>query len=270
MNDDIRAWESLAVELAGWACSRMRAGYAEAKIKNHQADWVTAADLEIEQEVRRRVAETFPHHRVVGEEYGDTGSGAVTWYVDPVDGTTNFVHGLGWSSFSLAAADERGAAAGVVADPWRGEIFSATRDGGAQIFTGVRDGGADPDGQATTCSAAESPSGGLVCTELRGGQVWPGLTAMMETLAEQHCGTRIMGSTALSLASVAAGRCVATVTDAYNTWDVLAGALIARESGAVVLGRTGEPWLEGDLPADGLVAGAPGVARTVWKAWQGA
>ncbi|MFI6602091.1 inositol monophosphatase family protein [Nonomuraea sp. NPDC050536] len=253
----MREWEELALDLAAWACERMRSGYSTATTKKHAADWVTSTDREIEQEVRARIGAAFPSHRVVGEEYGAAGTGPVTWYVDPVDGTTNFVHGLGWSSFSLAAADESGAVVGVVADPWRGEIFSAVRGRGARLS-----------GQAIRCAAAEALAGGIVCTELCGGQVWPGLSTLMRTLAERQCGTRIMGSTALSLASVAAGRCTAMVTGGYQIWDVLAAALIARESGAVVLSRAGDPWLGGELPADGLVAGGPEVVREVWQAWR--
>src|SRR5581483_4434511 len=106
-----------ALSLAGWAVERIASGPAEARRKDGVADWVTAVDLEIEREARARLSARFPSHRVRGEEYGGD-SGLPCWYVDPIDGTTNFVHGLPFSSFSLAMADELGAAVGVVADPY--------------------------------------------------------------------------------------------------------------------------------------------------------
>ena len=78
-----------------------------------------------------------------------------TWYVDPIDGTTNFVHGLPWSSFSLAVVDEAGPAAGVVVDPYRREVLSAVRGRGARL-----------DGEPSRCSDATTLVGGIVLTEL--------------------------------------------------------------------------------------------------------
>lgn len=129
----------------------------------------------------------------------------------------------------------------------------------------MRGGGARLNGRAVRCSDADDLVGGVVLTELKGTEVWPGMPELMASLAGAQCVTRIMGSTALSLASVAAARCVAMVSHAYNTWDVLAGALIARESGAVVLAKDGTPWTDGDIPPDGLVVGPAALARAVWE-----
>lgn len=257
---EIDACLDAALTLASWACARMTAGPSGVTTKDGAADWVTAVDLEIEREVRSRLATLFPGHMVRGEEYGESGperpegpdgsegsNGDVVWYVDPIDGTTNFVHGLPWSSFSLAVADSAGTAAGVVADPWRGEIFSAARGRGARL-----------NGAATACSSAMSLAGGIVLTELTGTLVYPGLPELMASLSRQGCVTRIMGSSALSLASVAAGRCLGTVVDGFQPWDVMAGALVAAESGAEVFIDSG-PYR--------LIALAPGVARAALEAW---
>src|SRR5690606_35568940 len=109
---------------------------ANATTKAHPVDWVTSVDQAVERHVRQELVARFPDHQVVGEEYGATarpagGAPAVTWYLDPIDGTTNYVHGVPWVAFSLAAADERGAVVGVVADVHRGEVFSAIRGGGS-------------------------------------------------------------------------------------------------------------------------------------------
>jgi myo-inositol-1(or 4)-monophosphatase len=244
-----------ALALAAWASDRIAEGPSGVRAKDGAADLVTDVDLRIEREVRDRLAERFPDHRVCGEEYGgEPGPGAVgagpIWFVDPIDGTTNFANRLPWASFSLAVADELGAAVGVVADPYRREVFSAVRGRGAS---------------PSACSTATTVQGGVVLTELSGTAVQDGLPAMMATLSARGCVTRIMGSSALSLASVAAGRCVATVLDSYQPWDVLAGALIAAESGAVLLARDGRP--HSGLYPGGLVAAVPGVADTVWKSW---
>ena len=257
-DDEIDACLDAALSLAAWAVERIADGPAGARPKDGVADWVTAVDLQVEQEVRSRLSDRFPGHHIHGEEYGgEAGAAYPVWYVDPIDGTTNFVHGLPWCSFSLAVADTAGAAVGVVAAPHRGEIFSAARGRGARL-----------DGASIACSTAISLRGGIVLTELSGTQVYDGLPEMMRELSRQDCVTRIMGSSALSLASVAAARSLAAVIDAYETWDVLAGALIAAESGATVLTRAGSrPGHR--PPPGGLIAAAPGIAEAAWAAWTG-
>jgi myo-inositol-1(or 4)-monophosphatase len=246
-------------ELAAFAVDRIvaeRPGADQIATKSGPADWVTETDLAVERHVRNAVLERFPDHAVVGEEYGTTGAGrpAATWYVDPVDGTTNFVHGLPWSSFSAVVVDEAGPAAGTVADPYRREVLSAVRGRGARV-----------DGVIARCSAATSLAGGIVLTELTAQALWPGMEALMASLAAQGCVTRIMGSNALSLASVGAGRALATAIGAFGPIDCLGGMLIAREAGAVVVARAGgvEP-----STGEGLLCVAPGVAAEIARAWR--
>ena len=113
---ELEACAELVAELAAFAAGRIvgeRPRPDQIGTKTSLADWVTETDLAVERHVRAAVLERFPAHRVVGEEFGESGSEepAATWYVDPVDGTTNFVHALPWSSFSLCVADEEGPAA---------------------------------------------------------------------------------------------------------------------------------------------------------------
>jgi myo-inositol-1(or 4)-monophosphatase len=102
--------------------------------KSWAADWVTETDLAVERLVREAIAERFPDHRIEGEEFGASGSddAPASWLIDPVDGTTNYVHGLPLSTFSLCVSDEAGAAAALVADPYRGDVLSAIRGRGAE------------------------------------------------------------------------------------------------------------------------------------------
>jgi fructose-1,6-bisphosphatase/inositol monophosphatase family enzyme len=241
-------------ELAGWAAARIvaeRPRPEQIATKTSLADWVTETDLAVERHVRAAVLERFPGHRVVGEEFGVSGAddAAATWYVDPVDGTTNFVHALPWSSFSLAVVDDAGPAAAVVADPYRREVLSAVRGRGARV-----------DGAESRCSTAQSLNGGVVLTELTAQSLWPGMAELMAALADAGCVTRIMGSNALSLASVGAGRALATVIGAWGPIDCLAGALIAREAGALLYSG-GRPCADSlQAPGETLVAAAPGIA----------
>ena len=256
---DLDACAALAGELAAFAIDRIvaerpRAG--QIATKTSAADWVTETDLAVERHVRDAIHARFPQHRVVGEEYGTTGDErpAATWYVDPVDGTTNFVHGLPWSSFSIAAVDGDGAAVGVVADPYRREILSAARGRGAHI-----------DGRLVRCSGTDTLVGGIFLTELTMQSLWAGQAAMMQALAQAGCVTRIMGSNALSLASVGAGRTLATLIGQFGPIDCIAGTLIARESGAAVRSRSGnaEP-----VEGEGLLCAAPGVVDALMELWQ--
>ena len=219
--------------------------------KKTAADWVTETDLAVERLVREEIAARFPDHRIEGEEFGATGAedAPATWLIDPVDGTTNYVHGLPVSSFSLCVTDDAGAAAGLVADPYRHDVLSAVRGRGA-----LRN------GRPTRVSETRSLMGGIVLTEFTAQSIWNGMVDAMQALADAGCVTRIMGSNAFSISAVAAGRCVATAIGGFNSGDCLAGALIAAEAGAIL------PW---GVPEEGapFVCAAPGVVDELLSIW---
>lgn len=126
----------LAQSLATWAMIRSTSSNVSMfATKKNAADFVTDIDLGIELWVRRTIAEEFPTHAFVGEEFEDSAGVEYTWYCDPIDGTTNYAHGISWFSFSLAMCDEDGPVVGVVADPRTKEVFSAIR--GAEPCTAV-------------------------------------------------------------------------------------------------------------------------------------
>lgn len=261
MTDDLIGFLYFAEELGLWAIDYIGSHRpTEVSTKKGPADFVTEIDRAVEQHVREAIADHFDDHTVIGEEFGAAGStdAEYRWYVDPVDGTTNYAHGVPWSSFSLGLVDEHGPAVGVVADPARGELFSAVRGGGARLG-----------GLPIRCADTSAVAGSVLLTEWAGHKAWPGFLPMLDTLTRAECTTRIMGSSALSVATVAAGRADAVVLGGYNTWDVVAGVLIAREAGVRTLGRDG-----GDLPAvpsaadHGLLAATPGIADAVLSAWQ--
>ena len=239
--------------LALWALDRMHRRPTAVEIKTGPADYVTDTDRDIETYVRERLADFFPDHAVLGEEFGgESAPAAPTWFVDPVDGTTNYAHDLPWHSFSLALHDASGPVVAVVADAGRGEILSAARGLGARL-----------DGVPIAASTTTDLAGTVVLTELASHTPWPGQLAFLEHMAAREATVRIMGSSALALATVATGRAAAAVLGgAYQTWDVAAGALIAQEAGARVFGHDGAEAARSDgPPAGGMLVAAPGVAE---------
>jgi fructose-1,6-bisphosphatase/inositol monophosphatase family enzyme len=257
---DLPALHRFAVELAGHASRTIaaaRTSPSESATKADASDWVTPFDRAVELDIRARIAARYPEHAIVGEEFGRPAAvppGVPAWHLDPIDGTLNFVHGVPWVAFSLALADADGVMVGVVADVQRGEIYSAIRGHGA--FIGAA---------SASCAAVERVAGGVFFTEWSGQSKWPNMDRYLDRICAAPAGTRIMGSCALALALVGVGRASGTVLPGhYNSWDVYAGGLIAREGGAVVFGREG---VHDGIPMDGILAAPPGVAAALWQAW---
>ena len=256
----------VAIELGRWVIAevgRRRPSAADLATKAHAADWVTSIDLSVERRTREVLAEEFPGHAVVGEELGgsDPPDGGPRWYVDPIDGTTNFVHGVPGYSFSLAVADEAGPAAGVVAVPFTGELFSAVRGRGAWL-----------DGRRLACSRAKTLVGGIVLVELAGYRLWPGLPELMARLEERSCATRVLGSSAYTLACVGAGRAAGAYFGGCHPIDCAAGVLVAKEAGGrVITGPGAHRVFQADMSASraGLAVAAPGVAEEILEVWVG-
>ncbi|GLW95643.1 inositol monophosphatase family protein [Actinokineospora globicatena] len=220
-------------------------------------DWVTDTDRILERHTRRVLTAEFPGIPVVGEEFGaDLGSdeSEYRWVVDPVDGTANYLAGVPWCAYSLALVDAEGPVVGVVADPYRSQIYAAARGRGARA-NGVR----------VQLTDRTSTAGTIVCTELARNGPWPGMGGFIERASAAHAGVRVLGSAALAVAQVALGHAAAAVLHSYHEWDVAGAVALALESGALVLDRRGE---DAPLPVDGLLVAAPGVAETVLSWWQ--
>ncbi|WP_053207765.1 inositol monophosphatase family protein [Jiangella muralis] len=279
---DLGAVLAVAEEAARWAqrhITSRRPGPGDPEEKAGPGDWVTSVDREVEEHIRAALLAAFPGDVVIGEEAGrsvgagqaaagaaaaaglaQAGDGGLTWYIDPIDGTTNFVHGLPGVSVSIAAVDAAGVAVGVVHDVYRDEAFSAIRGRGARV-DGVTVAVGD-EGERVGLR------GGLLLTEWSGLLPWPGMYGLITDLQGQFTATRVLGSCALSLASVGAGRATGAVLGGrYNPWDVLAGALIAAEAGCVVFDADG---VAGDVPMGGLGVARPDVADAIRTAWQDA
>ncbi|MGH3951462.1 MAG: inositol monophosphatase family protein [Pseudonocardiaceae bacterium] len=230
---------------------------ARPESKDSPFDWVTDTDRTLERHTRRVLTAEFPGIPVVGEEFGaDVGAEVAEyrWVVDPVDGTANYVAGIPWCAYSLALVDGSGPVVGVVADPYRGQIYAAARGRGARA-----------NGRPVTLADRNSATGTIVCTELSKAGPWPGMGRFIERAAAAHAGIRVLGSAALAIAQVALGHAAAAVLHSYHEWDVAGAVALAIESGASVLDRSGEGSA---LPADGILVAAPGVADEVLDWWQ--
>ncbi|MGL4943079.1 MAG: inositol monophosphatase family protein [Thermoguttaceae bacterium] len=206
-----------------------RVAYREKK----QYDLVTDADTAAQALIKDALLTKFPDHRFVGEEGDDEKSiAALRWIVDPIDGTTNFVHQVPFFCVSIALADENDSLlCGVIYDPMADEMFSATRGGGARRNRKwpIRTSGIETLDQALvsvsfpTSDAADSPA-----------------MKMLTAIISQTQAIRRTGSTALNLAYVAAGRFDACWGFSANAWDFGAGALLVQEAGGTITTTRGD------------------------------
>ena len=219
-------------------------------------DLVTAADRASEKLIRARLRETFPEHGVFGEEgTRDRMEGEYRWYVDPLDGTTNFAHGFPQFCVSLglehrpdglAAQDDGTLVAAIVYDPTREEFFAAERGRSAWL-----------NGRRLHVSRIPELAESLVATGFpsRKRHSSPNLHFYQEFTLRSH-GVRRAGSAALDLAWTACGRLEAFWEFNLNPWDTAAGILLVEEAGGRVSDFAGRPWrLESSeiLASNGLV-----------------
>ena len=211
------------------------------------ADLVTIADRQSEALILEGIQKHFPGHDVIGEEGTriDTGSD-YKWYVDPLDGTTNFAHGFPVFAVSLAVEFRGRRAAGVVYDPTRDEMFSAALGHGADL-------NGDPIRVSTTARLKECLVGTGFPSHKRHQN--PNIYFYHQITLKTH-GVRRAGSAALDLCNVASGRFDAFWEFNLNPWDTAAGVLIAEEAGGRVTNFAGGPFERDSretLASNGLV-----------------
>ncbi|MDQ7806164.1 inositol monophosphatase family protein [Amycolatopsis sp. A133] len=252
--------KSVAVQVATEAAALVReawAGMADGRAvavgtKSGATDVVTAVDHESERLVRDRLAALRPGEPVLGEEGGGAAGDGVTWVVDPIDGTVNFLYGLPWFAVSIAAQVGGVSVAGAVVEPASGRVWSAARGQGAFL-----------DGRRLAVSAPPSLEVTLVGT---GFAYSPERRVRQSRFAAELLGRvrdiRRNGAASLDLCAVAAGWLDAYVEHGLNRWDWAAGALIAAEAGAEVA----LPGAAADLGADATYAAAPSIADPLRKA----
>jgi myo-inositol-1(or 4)-monophosphatase len=194
-------------------------------------DLVTAADRASEKLVIERLRERFPEHGIFAEEGGRAALEApLRWYIDPLDGTTNYAHGYPMWNVTLALAKNEEVIAGVVYDPLNRELFAAERGAGARL-----------NGAPIHVSKAPNLNESLVSTGFPSRRRHQNVNIhFYYQLAMLTHGVRRSGSAAIDLAYTACGRIEAFWEFGLNPWDMAAGTLLVHEAGGVVSGMRGE------------------------------
>ncbi|MEJ2758350.1 MAG: inositol monophosphatase family protein [Anaerolineales bacterium] len=223
------------IALAKGAGEILRAGYHQTKQIDHkqEIDLVTETDKASEDYILQQINERVPRHHIVAEENGESaGDPDHTWYIDPLDGTTNFAHGLPIFSVSIAYAHQGVTTLGVVYDPIREELYRAELGQGAFL-----------NGQRLHVSQQTELKQSLVVT----GYPYDRFTNPNNNLRHTQNflmrvqGFRRLGSAALDLCNVASGRVDGYWEVYLERYDMAAGALIAEEAGARVTKVDGTP-----------------------------
>jgi len=210
-------------------------------------DFVSEIDKRAERVIIDTLSERFPGHGFKAEESGESGSSRYTWLIDPLDGTTNFLHGIPYYCVSIALRIDDVVVAGVVFDPTSGRQFTATRGNGAFL-----------DGRRIRVSGRSGLTEAVVGTGLPF-KDWHYLDDYLHSLREimqRVAGVRRPGAAALDIACVAAGWVDGHWEKGLNAWDVGAGSLLVEEAGGVVSTFTGSGSF---LNSGQIIVGSPGV-----------
>jgi myo-inositol-1(or 4)-monophosphatase len=248
----LQEWLEAGVEAAeiGGKILLASRGKIHAREKN-RFDLVTDADLACQHAIEQSLRSRFPDHQFIMEEADEKAShghaGRPTWIIDPIDGTTNYVHDLPGYCISIGLLVDGQLLVGVVHDPWRGELFHAVFGRGAWLG-----------GQKLKVSSIDRLEQGLLATEApystndrtRTFSSWQRLSLKAQ-------GVRQLGATALDLAYVAAGRLDGFWgTHDNHAWDLAAGAVLIREAGGKMSNLDGselDPFRPDVLASNGLI-----------------
>ena len=209
-------------------------------------DFVSEADLAAERAVIDVILKHYPDHAIQAEESGTTGESDYVWIIDPLDGTTNYLHGFPVFCVSVALAHKGRIEHGAVYDPLRQELFTASRGQGAQL-----------DSRKIRVSGIADLSNALIGTGFPyrdSNEEMEPYVRMLVNAMKQTSGIRRAGAAALDLCYVAAGRLDAFWETGLMPWDIAAGQLIIREAGGIVSGLDGS---EGYMDSGHILCGTP-------------
>jgi len=243
-----KSFTAVAVNMAAKAGEYMKSKLGQAtdvRVKTSPHDLVTEVDKGTETLIRKIIQTYFPTHDILGEEGVEPGAEAsmlaleavkdreYVWIIDPIDGTTNFIHGLPFYSVSIALAHRGEVIVGVVYDPSRDELFVAEKGKGAYVH-----------GRRIQVSPEDQLESSLVATGFPTDREYmlPLALKQIESVAPRVRNIRAGGSAALHLAYVAAGRLTGFWEANLNAWDIAAGMLLVQEAGGTVTGMNGEPY----------------------------
>jgi myo-inositol-1(or 4)-monophosphatase len=222
-----------------------------------RADWVSEVDHAAEKVAVAEIRETFPDHAIAAEE-GDWGGpdpedAEVTWYIDPLDGTTNYLHGYPYHSVAIAAIDREGLAASVVINSGRWEAFEAMRGDGAKM-----------DGHPITVSKVDELKLALIGTgfPFKKEELLDEYLSQFRAILPKTSGVRRTGSAAIDLCDLACGRLDGFWELHLAPWDVAAGVLILREAGGIITDLSGD---EDVVKHGAFVAGNPSIYKQLFE-----
>lgn len=235
------------------ARSLNRAGPLEISAKGWN-EQVTEVDHQAERDIIETIRRSYPDHAFMAEESGESGKSDHVWIIDPLDGTTNFIHGLPIFAVSIALQVRGQLEVGVIYDPMRQELFTATRGGGAQL-----------DGRRIRVGNRSALQGALIGTGFPyrdNARYMDAYLAMLKAVSENVSGVRRPGAAAIDLAYVAAGRFDGFWELGLQPWDIAAGALLIQEAGGIISSVRGTANF---LETGHVVAGSPKVHQALLK-----
>ena len=214
-------------------------------------DYVSELDREAERRIIEILRRAYPDHAILAEESGASGDNAFEWVIDPLDGTTNFLHGVPFYCVSIALRVRGRLECGVVYDPVHNDLFTAARGAGARL-----------NDHRLRVTARQDLAGALIGTgfPFRAHTHLDGYLAAFKELCVQTGGMRRAGAAALDLAYVAAGRFDGFWELGLSPWDIAAGALLVQEAGGTVTDLAGGADF---LDTGNVVAGNVRVARAL-------
>jgi len=195
-------------------------------------DFVSEVDRRAEQEIIQVIHKAYPHHAILAEESGEHDGNESVWIIDPLAGTTNFLHGFPHFAVSLALQHNGRMEVAVVYDPLRDELFTAIHGSGAQM-----------NGRRLRVSKAKGVDGALIGTgfPFKDQTHLDAYLGMFKALVPRAAGIRRAGSAALDLAYVAAGRLDGFWEIGLKPWDMAAGILLIQEAGGIIGDFRGGP-----------------------------
>jgi len=194
-------------------------------------DFVSEVDRQAEADIIETIRRSYPEHAFLAEESGRQGDSEFLWIIDPLDGTTNYLHGFPVFAVSIAVAHRDRLEHAVIYDPMRQELFTATRGVGAQL-----------DGRKIRVSSQRNLESALIGTgfPFRGKETWlDSYMPMLKAVIASTAGVRRPGAASLDLAYVAAGRLDGFWELGLQPWDMAAGSLLVQEAGGIVTSLSG-------------------------------
>jgi len=245
----------MAARRAGATLIRKMSSLQKLKVeqKGHN-DFVSDADHAAEKAIINCILKHYPDHAILAEESGAQGESDHLWIIDPLDGTTNYLHGFPVFSVSIGLQINGRMEHAVVYDPMRQELFTASRGEGAQL-----------DGRRIRVSGQKQLERALIGTGFPYRQIDTEIQPYLNMLGKvikNTAGVRRPGSAALDLAYVAAGRLDAFWETGLKSWDLAAGSLILREAGAMISGLDGS---ENFLETGHVLCGTPKIYKDFAK-----